>query len=82
MNLLNDCSEDLNDDQNFLSDHHQTNNERTTSNISNQTQQQPQLINYIKTKTTIIKKFNYCCYIKFTCSKYWKWSYENTWLPS
>lgn len=42
MNLLNDCGEDLNDDQNSLPDHHQTNNERATSNISSQTQQQQQ----------------------------------------
>jgi neurofibromin 1 len=42
MNLLNDCGDDLNDDQNSLSDHHPTNNERTTSNITNQTQQQQQ----------------------------------------
>jgi len=43
MNLLNDCGDDLNDDQNSLPDHHhQTQNDRTTSNITNQTQQQQQ----------------------------------------
>ncbi|CAF3892897.1 unnamed protein product, partial [Adineta steineri] len=42
MNLLNDCGDDLNDDQNSLPDHHQTNNDRTTSNITSQTQQQQQ----------------------------------------
>jgi neurofibromin 1 len=53
MNLLNDCGDDLNDDQNSLPDHHQTNNERTTSNIiTNQTQQQQQsqLINQLQQK--------------------------------
>jgi neurofibromin 1 len=54
MNLLNDCGDDLNDDQNSLSDHHQTNNERITSNITNQTQQQQQqqsqLINQLQQK--------------------------------
>jgi neurofibromin 1 len=51
MNLLNDCGDDLNDDQNSLSDHHQTNNERTTSNITSHTQQQQsQLINQLQQK--------------------------------
>ena len=40
MNLLNDCSDELNDDSNCLSI--QTNNERTTSNLNNQSQQQQQ----------------------------------------
>ncbi|CAF1287270.1 unnamed protein product [Adineta steineri] len=53
MNLLNDCGDDINDDQNSLPDHHQTNNERTTS--TNQTQQQQQqqqtqLINQLQQK--------------------------------
>jgi hypothetical protein len=42
MNLLNDCGDDLNDDQTSLVDHHPTNNERITSNMTNQTQQQQQ----------------------------------------
>ena len=42
MNLLNDCGDDLNDDQTSLADHHPANNERTPSNINNQTQQQQQ----------------------------------------
>jgi neurofibromin 1 len=52
MNLLNDCGDDLNDDQNSLSDHHQTTNERTTSNINtqNQQQQQSQFINQLQQK--------------------------------
>ncbi|CAF1066978.1 unnamed protein product [Adineta ricciae] len=39
MNLLNDCGDDLNDDQNSVTEH-QNNNERTTT--TNQTQQQQQ----------------------------------------
>jgi hypothetical protein len=35
MNLLNDYGDDLNDDQSSLPDHHQTNNGRTTSDITN-----------------------------------------------
>ena len=54
MNLLNDCGDDLNDDQSSLPDHHQTNNDRATSNITNQTQQQQQqqsqLINQLQQK--------------------------------
>ncbi len=53
MNLLNDCGDDLNDDQNSLPDHHQTNNERTPTNMTNQTQQQQQqaqLINQLQQK--------------------------------
>lgn len=56
MNLLNDCGDDLNDDQSSLSEHHQTNNERATSNIANPTapqqqqQQQSQLINQLQQK--------------------------------
>ena len=42
MNLLNDCGDDLNDDQSSLSDHPQANAERATSNITSQTQQQQQ----------------------------------------
>ncbi|CAF4870671.1 unnamed protein product, partial [Rotaria socialis] len=42
MNLLNDCGDDLNDDQSSLSEHHQANNERGTSNLISQTQQQQQ----------------------------------------
>jgi neurofibromin 1 len=52
MNLLNDCGDDLNDDQNSLSDHHQTNNDRTPTTMNNQTQQQQQaqLINQLQQK--------------------------------
>ncbi|CAF2935258.1 unnamed protein product [Rotaria sp. Silwood2] len=55
MNLLNDCGDDLNDDQSSLSDHHQSNTERGTSNMTSQTQQQQQqqqsqLINQLQQK--------------------------------
>jgi neurofibromin 1 len=50
MNLLNDCGDDLNDDQNSLLDHHPTNNERTTSTNQTQQQQQSQLINQLQQK--------------------------------
>ncbi|MBL8086401.1 MAG: hypothetical protein JNN26_27475, partial [Candidatus Obscuribacter sp.] len=54
MNLLNDCGDDLNDDQNSFSDHHRTNNERTTNasqqQQQQQQQQQSQLINQFQQK--------------------------------
>ena len=51
MNLLNDCGDDLNDDQSSLSDHHQTTNERNTSNPANQSQQQQtQFLNQLQQK--------------------------------
>ena len=52
MNLLNDCGDDLNDDQSSLADHHPATNERTTSNLGNPTQQQQQsqLINQLQQK--------------------------------
>ena len=43
MNLLNDCGDDMNDDQSSLSDHHhQTVNDRTPASMLNQSQQQQQ----------------------------------------
>lgn len=42
MNLLNDCGDDLNDDQSSLPDHHPGNNERSAANMANQSQQQQQ----------------------------------------
>ena len=42
MNLLNDCADDLNDDQSSLLDHYPTTNERTTSTRTNQSQQKQQ----------------------------------------
>ena len=52
MNLLNDCGDDLHDDQSLLSEHHKTNIERITSNSTSQTQQQQQtqLINQLQQK--------------------------------
>ena len=43
MNLLNDCGDDMNDDQISLSDHHhQTGNDRTPAGMLTQSQQQQQ----------------------------------------